>query len=144
LHQKIKEPRSYDYNRKLSWVDRARMPQFKLGNRSRARMSLTPISSPAKTWTRTAKIPRPGETKESVLEAAEALRLAEKAEKAESDPKKKSGADEEGRGNEGVQGSGRESLRGFQAHAEKDEADAREAVMTFVLGLVAEPIRSTT
>jgi mono/diheme cytochrome c family protein len=70
LHQKLTDPRSYDYNRLRSWVDRLRMPQF--------RFSRTPVGA--------------GETPEE------------------------------------------------KAKAELDEAEAREAVMTFVLGLLAEPI----
>lgn len=71
LHQKIQEPRSYDYNRLLAWDDRARMPQFKFA------------------------------------------RLRHKKD---------------------------ESAAEFEARSLKEEADAREAVMTFVLGLVAEPV----
>lgn len=71
LHQKILDPRSYDYGRIKSWDDRARMPQFRF---ARARKS-----------------------------------------------KDESDAD-------------------FEARAWKDEADAREAVMTFILGLVAEQV----
>lgn len=71
LHQKLVEPRSFDYNRLRPWDDRARMPQFQ--------------------FTRQIK------------------------------KKKESEAD-------------------FQARAWKEEAEAREAVMTFVLGLVAEQI----
>ncbi len=71
LHQKLKEPRSYDYHRDVKWDDRLRMPQFKFAH-----------------------------------------------------PKKeKDESDEE-----------------FAARADKEEAEAREAVMTFILGLVAEPV----
>lgn len=70
LHQKLAEPRSYDYNRMRTWDDRLRMPQFKF-----ARSHIKPFE---------------GETPQ-------------------------------------------------QAEA-REEADAREAVMTFILGLVAEPI----
>lgn len=70
LHQKLVEPRSYDYNRLRTWDDRLRMPQFKF-----ARSHIKPLE---------------GETQE-------------------------------------------------QAEA-REEAEAREAVMTFILGLVAEPI----
>jgi mono/diheme cytochrome c family protein len=71
LHQKLMDPRSYDFHRDLKWDDRLRMPQFKFAH------------SKAKT----------GETAEE-----------------------------------------------FAARAEKEEAEAREAVMTFILGLVAEPV----
>jgi mono/diheme cytochrome c family protein len=71
LHQKLLDPRSYDYNREKAWDDRLRMPQFKFA-RSRK---------------------KPGETDEH-----------------------------------------------YHARQEKDEAEAREAVMTFILGLTAEPI----
>jgi mono/diheme cytochrome c family protein len=70
LHQKLSEPRSYDYNRLRTWDDRLRMPQFQF-----ARGRIKPLE---------------GETME-------------------------------------------------QAKA-REEAEAREAVMTFVLGLVAEPV----
>jgi mono/diheme cytochrome c family protein len=70
LHQKLMEPRTYDYDRLRSWEDRLRMPQF--------RFSRTTVSDDA--------------------------------------------TDEE------------------KAQAERDEAEAREAVMTFILGLVAEPV----
>jgi cytochrome c2 len=70
LHQKLNEPRSYDFNRLRTWDDRLRMPQFKF-----AHGQVKPL---------------PGETKEQA--------------------------------------------------ANREEAEAREAVMTFILGLVAEPI----
>ncbi len=71
LHQKLTEPRSYDFHRLRTWDDRLRMPQFRFGR-----------------------------------------------------AKKRAG----------------ESDEAFQARAEFEEAEAREAVMTFVLGLVAEPM----
>ncbi|MBV9121733.1 MAG: hypothetical protein JO112_00045, partial [Planctomycetes bacterium] len=71
LHQKLLEPRSYDYERLRAWEDRLRMPQFR--------------------FARTLK--------------------------------GKDESDEE-----------------YAARAEKEEADAREAVMTFILGLIAEPV----
>jgi len=71
LHQKVLEPRSYDYHRLRLWDDRSRMPQFKF----------------ARTH-------------------------------------KKAG----------------ESPEAFRARATREEAEAREAVMTFILGLVGEPI----
>src|SRR6202011_1044740 len=70
LHQKLREPRSFDYDRIRSWEDRLRMPQFKF-----ARGEVKPL---------------PGESQEQA------------------------------------------ELR--------EEAEAREAVMTFILGLVAEPV----
>jgi cbb3-type cytochrome oxidase cytochrome c subunit/nitrate reductase cytochrome c-type subunit len=69
LHQKLMEPRSFDFDRKLAWEDRLRMPQFR--------------------FARTKK--RDGESEEA-----------------------------------------------YQARQEFEEAEAREAVMTFILGLVAE------
>jgi len=71
LHQKIEDPRSYDYNRDMKWDDRLRMPQFRFAHPRRT----------------------DGE-----------------------------GDDE------------------FKARTDQAEAEAREAVMTFILGLVAEPI----
>lgn len=70
LHQKLNEPRSYDYNRLRTWDDRLRMPQFRF-----ARGKVKAL---------------PGETPEQAESRA--------------------------------------------------EAEAREAVMTFILGLVAEPV----
>jgi cbb3-type cytochrome oxidase cytochrome c subunit len=71
LHQKLMDPRSFDFDRKLVWEDRLRMPQFR--------------------FARTKK--HDGESDEA-----------------------------------------------FQARQEFEEAEAREAVMTFILGLVAEPM----
>src|SRR4029077_14119235 len=69
LNQKLREPRSSDFNRMRTWDDRLRMPQFRFARKIK---------------------PLDGESEE-------------------------------------------------QAH-EREEADARDAVMTFVLGLVAEPV----
>jgi mono/diheme cytochrome c family protein len=80
LHQKLTEPRSYDFNRLRTWDDRLRMPLF--------RFSRKPT-------------------------AAERERLI----------------DEE-----------KAKIQGDEAQVEKEEADAREAVMTFILSLVAEPV----
>jgi cbb3-type cytochrome oxidase cytochrome c subunit len=76
LHQKLVDPRSYDFGRVKFWDDRARMPQFKFARIHK----------------------KPGEI--------------------DSD---------------------------FEARSVKEEADAREAVMTFILGLVADqvPLKST-
>jgi mono/diheme cytochrome c family protein len=71
LHQKLTEPRSFDYNRTRTWDDRLRMPQFRFARAKR---------------------------------------------------------------HEG------ESDQAYEARQELEEAEAREAVMTFVLGLVAEPM----
>ncbi len=71
LHQKLVEPRSFDYNRERSWDDRARMPQFKFA------------------------------------------RVRKKADETDQE---------------------------FEARSIKEEADAREAVMTFILGLTAEQV----
>jgi mono/diheme cytochrome c family protein len=72
LHQKLVEPRSYDYHRLRTWDDRLRMPQFRFSH-----------------------LP--------------------KREEEESDDD-------------------------YQARLDKEEDEAREAVMTFILGLVAEPV----
>lgn len=71
LHQKLLDPRSFDYERKRPWDDRARMPQFRF-SRTRQRTG--------------------------------------------------------------------ESSGDYEARMVKEEAEARESVMTFVLGLVAEPV----
>ena len=71
LHQKLEEPRSFDFHRARTWDDRLRMPQFRF-----------------------ARIKR----------------------------------------HEG------ESDEAYKARQEFEEAEAREAVMTFVLGLIAEPM----
>jgi cytochrome c2 len=92
LHQKVKDPRSYDYNRKPAWDDRSRMPQFKFAQ-------LKPPHPPA--------APEKGK---------------------------------EAKGKAGKKAAPVESHEDFLARAEVEEAAAREAVMTFVLGLVAEPI----
>lgn len=70
LHQKLREPRSYDYERLKTWDERLRMPQFR--------------------FTRTEVKPLEGESPEQA--------------------------------------------------AQRVEAESREAVMTFILGLVAEPV----
>jgi len=75
LHQKLLEPRSFDFERLRSWQDRARMPQFKF---------------------------------------ARIKKLAD------------------------------ESPEDYQARAWKEEAEAREAVMTFILGLTAETLPAAT
>ncbi len=71
LYQKLREPRSYDYERMRKWDERLRMPQFQFSRTIR-----------------------------------------------------KTDEDEES----------------FKARKEKEEAEGREAVMTFILGLVAEPM----
>jgi mono/diheme cytochrome c family protein len=71
LHQKLMDPRTFDFDRKLVWEDRLRMPQFRFARTKQ----------------------REGESDEA-----------------------------------------------YQARKEFEEAEAREAVMTFVLGLVAEPM----
>jgi cytochrome c2 len=80
LHQKLMEPRSFDYDRIRRWDERLRMPQFRF-----SRQSLVQIPENAS--------------------EEEKTRLLEQ-----------------------------------NARAELAEAEAREAVMTFVLGLVAEPV----
>jgi mono/diheme cytochrome c family protein len=71
LHQKLEEPRSFDYNRDRSWDDRLRMPQFRFA-RSRQQKD--------------------------------------------------------------------ESNEAYEIRQSKDEAEAREAVMTFILGLTSDPL----
>ncbi|HMP03040.1 MAG TPA: c-type cytochrome [Gemmatales bacterium] len=73
LHQKLKDPRSYDWGKlkERPWDDRLKMPQFKFARLTR----------------------KPGESEEA-----------------------------------------------FRLREDKEEQEAREAVMTFILGLVAEPI----
>jgi len=44
LHQKILDPRSYDYGRIKSWDDRARMPQFRFAQSHPKRRSRTPLA----------------------------------------------------------------------------------------------------
>jgi mono/diheme cytochrome c family protein len=95
LHQKLKDPRSYDYNRLRPWDERLRMPLFKF----------------ARTKQRGA---------ESDTEFALRKGLSKNPAKLKQRPAE-SGLD-------------------FKARAELEEAEAREAVMNFVLGLVAEPI----
>jgi mono/diheme cytochrome c family protein len=71
LHQKLAEPRSYDYHRDRAWDDRLRMPQFRF---------------------------------------ARSRKLEDEDDAA------------------------------YEARQHKEEAEAREAVMTFILGLIAEPV----
>ncbi|HJT77691.1 MAG TPA: cytochrome c, partial [Gemmataceae bacterium] len=71
LHQKLAEPRSYDYHRQRAWDDRLRMPQFKFAH---------------------------------------------------------------------VRRNKDESDEDYANRKDEAEAEAREAVMTFVLGLLAEPV----
>jgi cytochrome c2 len=71
LHQKLSEPRSYDYHRQRAWDDRLRMPKFQFAH---------------------------------------------------------------------VRQHDGESDEDYAARQSKEEAEAREAVMTFVLGLLAEPV----
>lgn len=99
LHQKIKAPRSYDYQRLRAWDDRSRMPQFKFAHPRR----------------------RPAETPDQFAARKEWAREVG-AKFAEKKPRQK------------------ETAAAFFARAHKEEAGAREAVMTFVLGLVGEAI----
>ncbi|HYV34526.1 MAG TPA: c-type cytochrome, partial [Gemmataceae bacterium] len=100
LHQKLMEPRSYDYNRIRPWDDRSRMPQFQF-----ARLKKKPAEDEVEFKQR--------------QEWTEAL----------GKPIDK-----------GAKPLPAESSSEFKARKEKLEADNREAVMTFILGLVAEPI----
>ncbi len=47
LHQKLLDPRSYDYTKILAWDDRSRMPQFRFARRSTSRARSSPTSRPA-------------------------------------------------------------------------------------------------
>jgi mono/diheme cytochrome c family protein len=97
LHQKIKDPRSYDYKRRLAWDDRGRMPQFKFAH------------------------PKPrGQEDEQEYAARQAWA---KATGQPADKRHKA-----------------EGTVDFEARAAQEEAEAREAVMTFVLGLTDESI----
>jgi mono/diheme cytochrome c family protein len=100
LHQKLLEPRSYDFNKLLAWDDRARMPQFKFGRIKKKAKEDSAAFNERKQW-------------------AEAMFRP-----LDSDAKPRPA----------------ESTAEFMARKDKEEADQREAVMTFVLGLVAEPI----
>jgi mono/diheme cytochrome c family protein len=100
LHQKLYDPRSYDYNRIRSWPDRARMPQFKFARVKKKLAETDQEFQLRKDW---------AEAKGQPLSKSDKARPAESSED-------------------------------FAARKDKEEADAREAVMTFVLGLVAEPI----
>jgi mono/diheme cytochrome c family protein len=95
LYQKLRDPRSYDYNRQRPWDERLRMPQFKF----------------ARTKPREA---------ESADDYAFRKGMSTEAWK--------------------VKQYKPESAEELHARAAKEEADAREAAMTFVLGLLAEPI----
>ncbi|HZZ82226.1 MAG TPA: c-type cytochrome [Gemmataceae bacterium] len=83
LNQKIRDPRSYDFNRIRAWDDRSRMPKFTLG--------------------------RPRMTKEE----RDALK---------------------------DDATAKETMTRFEGRKYVEEAKAREAVATFVLGLVAEQV----
>jgi mono/diheme cytochrome c family protein len=123
LHQKIKEPRSYDYKRKYAWDDRARMPQFKFAHPRR----LAP------------------ETKEQFdkrIAYQKALRNAASPAARERFIRLM-GFDPTNRADRLLwQQRQQEGDAAFAARAVKEEADAREAVMTFVLGLVGEAMPS--
>ncbi|MGF1579021.1 MAG: hypothetical protein ACFCD0_06625 [Gemmataceae bacterium] len=86
LHQKLVNPRSYDYNRVRAWDDRSRMPKFKFARTVRRKGQYVEDEDGNKKWQWT------------------------------------------------------EGEEEFKARRWKAEADAREAVMTFVLGLVAEEV----
>jgi mono/diheme cytochrome c family protein len=100
LHQKIYDPRSYDYNRLRSWTDRSRMPLFKFARVKKKQAETEQEFQLRKDW---------AEAKGQPLSKSDKARAAESSE-------------------------------AFAARKDMEEANAREAVMTFVLGLVAEPI----
>ncbi len=86
LHQKLINPRSYDYNRIRAWDDRSRMPKFKFSRNIRRKGHYVTDKEGNQKWEWT------------------------------------------------------EGEEEFKARRWQAETDAREAVMTFVLGLVAEKI----
>jgi mono/diheme cytochrome c family protein/cytochrome c1 len=118
LHQKLREPRSYDYNRLRVWDDRLRMPQF---NFSRSR----PV--------RIQK--REGETEEAYVRRLEEAFY--RVHKIKPQPTEGEKHDFEKKDYKAYIAR---LLVESEAIADKEEAEAREAVMTFILGLVAEPI----
>jgi mono/diheme cytochrome c family protein len=97
LHQKIKEPRSYDYGRLKPWDDRSRMPQFRFANPRKRGPEGEEEYAARKAWQKATG------------------RDAGKCRPAETDAE-------------------------FRARAAQEEAEARQAVMTFVLGLTGEAI----
>ena len=100
LHQKLLEPRSYDYERIRAWDDRSRMPQFQFARLKKKLKEEDTEFAQRKAWADAVGMP---------LDASAKPRPPE------------SSAD-------------------FAARKEKEEADNREAVMTFVLGLVGDSI----
>lgn len=114
LSLKLTEPRSYDYNRIKSWEDRLRMPQFKFSRAEPFAKKRAAESDKAYYDRLRAELQRYGVSAPAVEEPAE--------EQTAELEKKLAPFDE--------------------SRLLKDEADSREAVMTFVLGLLAEPIPS--
>ena len=114
LSLKLTEPRSYDYNRIKSWEDRLRMPQFKF-SRAHAFAKKSAGESDKAYYDRLrAELQRYGVSSPAVDEPTE-------DQTAELEKK----------------------LAPFdESRLLKEEAEARDAVMTFVLGLLAEPIPS--
>jgi mono/diheme cytochrome c family protein len=118
LYQKIKEPRSYDYKRKPAWDDRSRMPQFKFAH------------------------PRPRK-EESEEEYAQRKKWQEYLVKSQTSPTERQrwisllGYDPTRKESPPRKAETPEQFRARQA---REEAEAREAVMTFVLGLVGDAI----
>jgi cbb3-type cytochrome oxidase cytochrome c subunit len=108
LHLKLMDPRSYDYHRRMPWWDRLRMPQFRFARATRR------LETP-EAWE--ARLKELGLEKTSI--DPRAARAPEKLEVYEARMRKEA---------EGI----------YDAQAEFDEAAAREAVMTFILGLTAE------
>src|SRR5262249_39515455 len=88
LHQKIKEPRSYDYKRLKPWDDRSRMPQFQFAHPRKRGPESAEAYNARSAWQKTMG-EAPGKRRPAETEAE------------------------------------------FQARAAQEEADAREAVMTF-------------
>jgi len=100
LHQRLLEPRSYDYNKLLAWDDRARMPQFRFGRVKKIAKEEPADFNVRKQWADAMYKPLDVDAKPRPAESRD----------------------------------------DFLARKEKEEADNREAVMTFVLGLVGDPI----
>ncbi|MCI0457151.1 MAG: c-type cytochrome [Gemmataceae bacterium] len=183
LHQKIKDPRSYDYNRLRAWDDRSRMPQFKFAHPRPSRPESGEELKDRVAWEKAAGTalapggrivralafePRGEVTVEANSNPEVLLSLVVY------DPDGSQVADAKGLGaqlqvnftpqkkhkyyrvevsNHGTTEAqvelaypGKdvvlpaEPAALMQARAEKAEAEAREAVMTFVLGLTAEAI----
>ncbi len=112
LSLKLTEPRSYDYNRIKSWEDRLRMPQFKF---SRAE------PYPKKRASETMKVYY-DRLRAELQRYGVSTPAVDEPEKEQTDELEAKLAPLD------------------EARLLKEEAEGREAVMTFILGLVAEPV----